>query len=108
MYATAVPFFVAIYQTLKLLGYIDKNKAFSEASVKALRLIRNCGAIISLMYALGLPYIYYAADRDDAPGVMLIGLLFTGAPLVVSVFAAVLQKLLQNAIEIKAENDLTV
>ena len=35
-------------------------------------------------------------------------MLLAFAPLVVAVFAATLQKLLQNAMDIKAENDLTV
>ena len=34
MYVPAIPFFAALYQALKLLSYIDKNKAFSELSVK--------------------------------------------------------------------------
>jgi len=55
-----------------------------------------------------LPYIYLVADRDDAPGVMLLGLVFTCAPIVIAVFAAVLQTLLHHAIQIKSENDLTV
>ena len=37
MYATAVPFFIALYQTLRLLHYIDTNKAFSVLSIKALK-----------------------------------------------------------------------
>jgi hypothetical protein len=33
MYVTAIPFFIVLYQGLKLLNYIDKNTAFSELSV---------------------------------------------------------------------------
>lgn len=108
MYVTVIPFFIAIAQTLKLLGYIDKNKAFSKASTVALRRIKHCAVAISLMYIAGLPFIYRAADKDDAPGVMVIGLVFVFAPLVIAVFAAVLQKLLHNAMLIQSENDLTV
>lgn len=108
MYLPAIPFFIGVYQTLKLLHYIDQNRAFSEDSVKSLRVIKYCATIVSIMYAAGMPYIYYVAELDDAPGVILIGLVFVFAPLVVAVFAAVLQKLLQNAIDIKSENDLTV
>lgn len=108
MYVPAIPFFFALYQTLKLLDYIDKNKAFSELSVKALKHIKYCGFTISALYAAGMPYIFSVADKDDAPGVVLIGLVFTFAPLVVAIFAAVLQKLLHSAIEIQSENDLTV
>lgn len=108
MCVSTVPFFLALYQTLKLLGYIDKNKAFSTQSVNALKNIKYCAAIIAVLYAASMPYIYYVADRDDAPGVLAIGLIIVFASLVIAGFAAVLQMLLKNAIEIKSENDLTV
>lgn len=108
MYATVIPFFVALYQALKLLGYIDANKAFSNLSIRALKHIKYCAVIISLLYIAGLPFIYSAADKDDAPGAMVIGLVFVAVPFVVAVFAAVLQKLIQNGVDIKSENDLTV
>lgn len=108
LYVPAIPFFYALYQTLKLLTYIDKNKAFSQLSVTALRKIKYCGLAISGCFIAGLPWIYRAAQSDDAPGVMLIGLIFAGASLVVAVFAAVLERLLRSAIAIKSENDLTV
>ena len=48
------------------------------------------------------------AQWDDAPGLALIDLVIIGASMVIAVFAAVLQRLLQEAIDIKTENDLTV
>ena len=107
-YLTAIPFFVALYQAFKLLSYIDKNTAFSVASVKALKYIKYCGIAMSILYFAGMPILFQIADADDAPGLVLIGLALATAPLVVAVFAAVLQKLLQNAIDIKSENELTV
>jgi hypothetical protein len=108
LYVPAIPFFVALYQTLKLLDYIDRNKAFSQLSVRALNSIKYCAIIISAMFAAGMPYVYYVADQDDAPGVVAIGLVIVFASLVIAVFATVLQKLFKNAMAIKAENDLTV
>ncbi len=105
---TAVPFFFALHQGLLLLRYIDKNTAFSLHSVKAIKNIKHAALAISVLYALGMPYIVYLADKDDAPGAVLFGLVLMFAPLVVSVFAAVLEKLLHSALEIQAENDLTV
>ncbi|MFS0780589.1 DUF2975 domain-containing protein [Bacillus sp. 1P06AnD] len=107
-YVTAIPFYFALYQTFKLLCYIDKNKAFSEISVRHLKQIKNCAITISILYVAGLPLFYLIADRDDAPGVILIGLVIIFASMVIAVFAAVLQKLLKEAIDIKSENDLTV
>ncbi|MGE7598216.1 DUF2975 domain-containing protein [Lysinibacillus fusiformis] len=108
VYATAIAYFVALYTTIKLLSYIDQNIAFSELSVKALIKIKYCAIVISSVYVVGMPLIYYAAEVDDAPGLILIGMVIIGASFVVAVFAAVLQKLLKNAIDIKSENDLTV
>lgn len=108
LYVAAIPFFVALYQAMQLLDYIDKNAAFSEQSAKALINIKYCAIIISGLFAAGMPYIYTVAERDDAPGVVLMGLIITFASLVVATFAAVLQKLVQNALTIKTENDLTV
>lgn len=106
--ATTIPFFMALYQTLKLLYYIDKNKAFSELSVKALERIKYCAVIFGMLYAAILPLFYTIGDKEDAPGVIVIGMVMTFAPIVIAVFAAVLQKLLQHAIDIKSEHDLTV
>lgn len=108
LYASAIPFYFALYQAFKLLGYIDKNKAFSEMSVRVLKKIKYCAITISCLYAVGMPLFYLMAERDDAPGIIVIGLIIIFASMVIAVFAAVLQKLLKEAIAIKSENDLTV
>lgn len=108
LYLPAVPFFFALYQTMKLLGYIDNNTAFSNVSVNALAKIKKCGIAISALFAAGSPYIYSVANRDDAPGVFALALVIIFASIAIAVFAAVLQRLLKNAIDIKSENDLTV
>ena len=95
VYATAIAYFVALFTTIKLLSYIDQNIAFSELSVKALIKIKYCAIIISSVYVVGMPLIYYAAEVDDAPGLILIGMVIIFASFVVAVFAAVLQKLLK-------------
>ena len=105
---TAIAFFTALYHVWKLLSYIDKNNVFSEPSVKALKNIKYCGFIIGAVYVAGMPFAYFTADEDDAPGLIIVGLVFAFAPIVVAVFANIFQRLLQNVIDIKSENDLTV
>lgn len=108
MLVSAMPFFYALHNGLLLLRYIEKNIAFSERSTKAIRSIKYCAFSISVLYAAGMPLIITVAETDDAPGVVLIGLVLIFATLIVGVFAAVLERLLQNAIDLKSENDLTV
>ncbi|MFB4475532.1 DUF2975 domain-containing protein, partial [Oceanobacillus caeni] len=105
---SVIPYFIALYQSFKLLSYIDKSQAFSELSVKALKNIKFCAMTISGLYVVMLPFVYVVAELDDAPGLIIIGMVPIFASLVIAVFAAVLQKLLKEAIDIKSENDLTV
>jgi hypothetical protein len=108
LYIPAIPFFFALYQAILLLNYIEKNKAFTELSIKALKNIKNCAITISILFALGMPYIFYVADKDDAPGVVAIGLIIIFASFVIATASALFQSLFQNAVDIKSENDLTV
>jgi len=107
IYAAAIPFYFALYQAFKLLSYIDKNQAFSELSVKALKNIKCCAITISGLYVLGLPLFRFIAKKVDPP-IGFIAIIIIFASLVIAVFAAILQRLLQEAINIKSENDLTV
>lgn len=108
MYASAIPFYIALYQAFRLLGLIDRNEAFSELSIKALKNIKKCAITISVLYVIILPFVYLLAELDDAPGLIIVGMVPIFASMVITVFAAVLQRLLQEAIDIKSEVDLTV
>jgi hypothetical protein len=108
MYIAAIPFFVALYQAFKLLTFIDKNQAFSELSVRALKNIKFCAITISSLFVVLLPFVFLVADLDDAPGLIILGMVPIFGSMVIAVFAAVLQRLLREAIDIKSENDLIV
>ncbi|MFD1674800.1 DUF2975 domain-containing protein [Alicyclobacillus fodiniaquatilis] len=108
MYAAAIPFYFALYQALKLLSYIDKNQAFSELSVRALKNIKYCAITIGILYLLGMPLYFLMGKKVDPPSFTPMGSFIIFASMVIAVFSAVLQRLLQEAINIKSENDLTV
>ena len=108
MYVPAVPFFIALRQALRLLNYIEKNVAFSDLSVQALKKIKYCAIAICSLYVIGMPYVFYIAGKDNATGMVAVGLIIVFASLVIAIASAVFQRLLQNAVDIKSENDLTV
>ncbi len=108
VYIGSIPFFVGIYFAIKLLGLIERNKAFSKESVKTLRNMKFSALALMGFISAAMPWIFMFAQDDDAPGVVLLGL---GAAFISGVLAAacaVFQKLFQNAVDIKEENDLTV
>jgi hypothetical protein len=96
MYLTAPPFFIALYHGMKLLSFIDTGTAFSDDAIQSVKIIQTCAVIVSAMYALGMPYIFYIANLDDAPGVVLIGLIFTAVPIIIAAGAEVFKVLLKK------------
>lgn len=92
LYAAVIPFGFAVYQALKLLNCINKGKAILELSVKALNNIKYCAITIGVLYVIGMPLLFLVADKDDAPGVVALGLLVILASIVTAFFAALFQR----------------
>jgi hypothetical protein len=92
LYGAVTPFLVALYLTLKLLINIKKDKAFSESSLMALKNIKYCARTISVLYVIGMPLLFLMGDADDAPGVVLFGLIVILAAIMSAFFAAVFEK----------------
>ena len=107
-YLASIPFFVALYQAVKLLGYVDVNNIFSQPAVKAVRNIKYCAIIIGGFIILGVLYIRLFVNGDDPAGPTALGIVTTFASIVIATAAAIFERLLQNAVDIKSENDLTV
>ena len=107
-YIASIPFFTALYQAFKLLGYVDTNSVFSQRAVKAVRNIKYCAITISGFIVLGILYIRLSVINDDPAGVTALGIFTTFASIVIATAAAIFERLLQNAVDIKSENDLTV
>lgn len=108
-YAVSIVFFVALYKAFKLLGYIGQNKIFSSNSVTALKSIRYCAIVLSILIVTAGIYIRIFHNKDDDPaGFLTICIVITFVSLVIATAAAIFGKILQNAIDMKSENDLTI
>ncbi|TAN16547.1 MAG: DUF2975 domain-containing protein [Chitinophagaceae bacterium] len=105
-YATSIAFFVALHQAFKLLGYIGQNKVFSSNSVKALKSIKYCAIALSiLIVAAGLYIRMFHNKKDDPAGFLAICIVTTFVSIVVATAAAIFEKILQNAVDMKSELD---
>lgn len=106
VYLSSIPFFVALYQAFKVLGYISENKALSQATLKALRTIKFCALAIIGFVAVGEIFIILGTNDDRAGGVF-VGILIAFGSVVVAAVAAMFERILQNAADIKPKNDST-
>jgi len=110
VYTGSIPFFVALYQAFKVLGYVGQNKVFSPEVVKALRTIRYCAlAIIGFVVVEEIFILVMNKGDNDNPGApIFLGLLITFPSIVVATAAAMFERILQKAVDMKSEQDLTV
>ena len=106
-FVASIPFFVALYQAFKLLGYTGRDEIFSQRSVRDLRIIKYCALIIIGFVAMSVIFMING-DRDDRPAGVFMRLLITFPSIVVAAAAAISERILQNAVDMKSENDLTV
>lgn len=107
VYVASIPFFVALYQGFKVLGYAGKNQIFSQAAVNALRTIKRC-AIAVIGFVAGAEIFILMHESDDRAGGVAMGVFIGFGSIIVATTAATFERILQNAVDLKSENDLTV
>ena len=110
VYAGSIPFFMALYQAFKLLEYARQERVFSPEAVKALRIIKYCAIAIIVFVVVEEIFILLMNNRDnDNPGApIFMGILIIFPSIVVATAAAMFERILQKAVDMKSENDLTV
>src|SRR3954454_14952298 len=108
-YTGSIAFFTALFQAFKLLGYVRRGEVFSQHSVKALRTIKFC-AMTLIAFLLGAEAFFsiFQRGKEDIAGGVMLGLMLIFLCAVVATAAAVFERTLQSAVELKSENDLTV
>ncbi len=104
VYAGSIPFFIALYQAFKVLGYVGQNKVFSPEVVKALRTTKYCAlAIIGFVMVEEIVILLMDNHDSDNPGApIFMGILITFPSIVVATTAAMFERILQNAVDINS------
>ncbi len=100
-YLASIPFFMALYQAFKVLGDAGQNKVFSPAAVKSLRTIKRCAMSIIGFVIAGEIFIGLG-DSDDRAGGVFIGILISFGSIVIASAAAMFERILQNAVDMKS------
>lgn len=106
MIVTTLPFYVALMKANKLLNLIQNKEAFTDASVKALKVISYCGIAIAASYGcLTVGLLLVGALH---PGIFIAIAMLVVTSMTISFFANLLKILLEEALSYKNEVDLTV
>jgi hypothetical protein len=107
-YFASIAFFVALYQAFKLLGYVGRSDVFSQRSVKALRTIKYCAmSLVGFLAGAEAYFFIVRREEDDIAGGVMMGLFLVFVSVVVGTAAAMFERKLQSAVELKSAKDLT-
>jgi hypothetical protein len=90
-YLASIPFFLALYEAFKILGYVGQGRASSSEAIKALRTIKHCAAAVIGFVAVGEVFIVLGESDDRAGGVVL-GILITLGSIATAGVAARLER----------------
>lgn len=109
IYLAFIPFFVALYQAIKMLGYARRDEIFSPRAVRALAVIKYCAVAVALFIVGAEAYIFiFVRGTDDVAGGVMMGVFIIFVSAVIGMAATVFERILQKAVDLKSENDLTV
>lgn len=108
VYAASLPFFFALYHAFIFLTYIDKNRIFTTEAVASIKKIKYLAYTLIGFQFLAIVFVRFFANGDDPAGPTMLGLIAIFISGVIATGAGIFQKLLQHAVAMKSENDLTV
>lgn len=108
IYIGSIPFFIGISQAIKLLNLIDQNSAFTQNAVNTLKNMKIASLSLIGFIASAIIYLHLSTSNDDLAGPTMLGICSTLAFGSIATAAGLFQKLFQNAVDMKSENDLTV
>lgn len=109
-YLSSVPFFVALVKAFALLTNIARGNVFTPQSVRALRAIKYCALLLIACVAGAEAYFFLVqrAIKEDIAGGVAMGMFVLLVSVVIATAAAVFEALLQSAVAMKSEQDLTI
>lgn len=108
VFGSVVLGFRVLFLLNRILNFIKGAEAFSVKTLKVVSQIKKLILLVSIVFVGILPFFYRVADRQDAPGVMVIGLAFVSIPFTAFIFTQIVEELFKSATELKSDSELTI
>lgn len=108
-YVASIPFFMALYQLFKLLGFIRLHQIFSSGSVAALKNTRYCAIAFSVLVLAAVVYISLFHNKDDDPvGFLAMGVFTSFLSVLVAVATFRIEKRIRQKMHGKIETGFSL
>jgi len=106
LYATTIPFFLALYHSIRLLSLFEHETAFSREAIIPMKKIRDSALVIAALYVGGM--FFLGVQNALHPGIALLGLMIAIISVLIGLFAVILKALFAKGLTIQSENELVI
>ncbi|NLY77089.1 MAG: DUF2975 domain-containing protein [Tissierellia bacterium] len=106
IWATAVPFYIALYKVWQIVKEISKDNSFCLKNAMALRSIGILALLDSFLYFVGMIILSSLNILQPTIGLAMLIIVFIG--IAIGIVSFTLSRLVRKASDIKEENDLTI
>lgn len=106
MWIGCIPIYLGFYQGWKIFDNIGKDKSFSEENVVCLYNIVKLSIMEIILFSMSIVILLFLNVNNIAMYIVIFLVLFVS--IFVGTSSAILSHLINKAIELKRENDLTI
>lgn len=96
---------LTVFQIVQLIG---QNQAFTAKILTLTQKLSRQILLLAVVFTGILPFVYQGVQAEDAPGLMILGMILVSFPYAVYVFAKIVELLFKQAVSLQSEQDLTV
>jgi hypothetical protein len=110
LYITSIPFYMAIFQALRICNNIIENKPFAKSNIYYFDFARWCALPVAIAYLLGGigAYIFTAGRGTPAMTLIVAMAAVSFFALIVFLACSVMVELFKRAHELQEENAMTI
>lgn len=94
LYMQTILVYFVLFHVWKVLNLITFHEIYTKKTIQSLKKITLSFKLISGCFIFVIPMFVYVAEVDDAPGLILIGLLFVGVSYAMVALASLSRKIL--------------
>lgn len=96
-YAASIPFYIGLYNVLKVAGYFRQNNLLSQTAINSLQTIKICALSVAGFAVVG-EIIIIMNESDDRAGGVFIGVLITLISAGIAAAVAKFETILKNTL----------
>ena len=100
MYVSLIPLYHGVYRVWRILSHVKKETIQSTAAERDIKAVRLSAVLFGVVFLLVSPFVFMVAQLDDAPGLVIFGMI----PVFLASIILAIFTLFQEMLKVKAKS----